>query len=152
MKEIRRSVRTFLIVINIIVWCIVLVGFITKKGAMKGNQELIESHHELLEKVNSFRNYEDYKKNIPYMETKMTKSVMEAVCPIIPEAMLGEFPKPKVTNMNTTDVKVVTRNKKKLISTFDLSINNQPPFLQQTESIYEKKDKRWVMTSYRIIF
>lgn len=152
MSLFNKKSRVVLVMINLVVWSVILGGFVRNKWVEKSNEELIASHHELLKEVNSFSNYEDYKASIPFMETKMTESVMKAVCPIIPEAMLGEFPKPKVTKLHTTDIQKIDGNKKKLITQFSLSINDGAPFIQKTESVYEKQDNKWMMISYRMIF
>lgn len=152
MSLFNKKSRVVLVVINLIIWSVVLGGFIRNKWDEKSNEDLIASHHELLKEVNSFSNYEDYKASVPYMETKMTDSVMKAVCPIIPEAMLGEFPKPKVTNLKTIDIKNLSRKKKKVTTSFSLSINGNEPFVQKTESIYVKQGRKWMMVSYRMVF
>lgn len=148
----QKKFRLVLLVVNLLIWSVVLTGFLKNQWNQKRNEDLIASHHELVKEINSFRNYEDYEEKIPLMETKMTKEVMEQVCPIIPEDFMDEFPEPKVTQLKTEDIKKVNSKQKKLITAFSLSLNNKAPFTQRTESVYEKRADKWVMISYQLIF
>ena len=141
-----------LIFVNIIVWTVVLGFFVTNEWQKKANEDLIKSHHQLVKTFNRFRHYEDYEEKIPFMETQMTKEIMEQVCPIIPEGFMDEFPKPKVTNMKTERVRNEGKGKKKLVTSFSLSLNNGIPITQQTESVYQKNNDDWVMISYQLVF
>lgn len=148
-REIPHKIRSSLLVLNIIIWLIVVVGF-TIRGQQ--DKQLIVSHHRLITEFNSYRFYEDYQKRVPFLETQMTEEVMLIICPIIPKGFSDTNPRPQVNQLDTEEVHHDSNYQKRLITSFQLALNDEVSFKQKSESTYTKINGNWLMTSYRLLF
>lgn len=148
-REIPHKIRSSLLVLNIIIWLVAVAGFTIRR---QQDKRLIVSHHRLIAEFNSYRFYEDYQKRISFLETQMTEEVMLIICPIIPEGFSGTFPRPQVTQLDTEAVYHDGNYQKRLITSFQLSLNDEARFKQKSESTYTKINGDWLMTSYQLLF
>lgn len=153
MKQIKskpfHNLRDYLLFFNSLIWLTVAIGFTIRT---QHDDRLIASHHRLLAEFNSYRSYDDYQKRISFLETKMTEEVMLIICPIMPEGFASNFPTPRVSQLDTETICHDGQNKKRLITSFQLALNDGAPFKQKSESTYIKINGEWIMTSYHLLF
>lgn len=145
----KQSFRKRLIVLNVLVWLLVLGGFIVNRQQEK---KFVENHHQLVEEFNSYGSYEAYEKRITFLKTKMTPALVDQVCPVVPLGFSNEFQPPKLTAFKTEKLRESATGERILRTTFLLQLNGAHPFEQQTESVYYLVDGQWRMKSYRLIF
>ncbi|MEI5995212.1 hypothetical protein [Candidatus Enterococcus mansonii] len=141
MKKVTRN----LILLNVLVWAVgACVYFVT----IKREQSFLKNNEQLIKEMVSFQTYDEYKEKESYLATKMTKTVLDQVCPIV--QVSGEVPKITIDNMKTT-YSNFQKNKIEIAVSFNRSVAKSPKRLIELKAVYTKNKDKWLMSHYNYI-